>query len=99
MILYYVPAFFIKVFRCNPIHITWIVTAPGKCFTDEGSIFLADCIVSLVTDVTILVLPMPLVWVLKASLRRKLRIMVVFAGGILYAVQLSVGWGCVRDHW
>lgn len=84
MILYYVPAFFIKIFRCRPIHKTWITKAPGKCFTDEASIFLADCIVSLATDVIILVLPMPLVWTLKASLRRKLRIMVVFAGGILY---------------
>ena len=80
---YYISSFFIKVFRCTPIHKSWNITTPGKCITTESSIFLADCIISLVTDLSILVLPMPLVWGLKISRKRKLRIMVVFAGGIL----------------
>lgn len=83
MLLYYIPAFFIKIFRCNPIHKTWDINARGKCITSESAIFLADCLVSLVTDLAILIMPMPLVWQLQASLRRKLRIMAIFAGGIL----------------
>ena len=83
MALYYIPSFFIKVFRCIPIQKTWDVSTPGHCITTEDRIFLADCIVSLITDLTILILPMPLVWQLNASRKRKLRIMIVFAGGIL----------------
>jgi len=83
MFLYYLPAFFMKVFRCNPIRKTWDIKTPGACFTDESTIFLADCVISLISDVSILVLPMPLVWALKASWKRKIRIMVIFAGGIL----------------
>jgi len=83
MLLYYLPSFFIKVFRCIPIHKTWDIKARGKCITTESAIFLADCIVSLITDLAILIIPMPLVWKLQAPRRRKLRIMAVFAGGIL----------------
>lgn len=55
----------------------------GKCIASEPTIFVADCTTSLVSDLAILLLPMPLVWQLRTSLRRKLRIMVVFAGGTL----------------
>ena len=41
MLLYYLPAFFVKLFRCNPIHKAWDVKVPGKCVTTESSIFLA----------------------------------------------------------
>ena len=57
--------------------------APGNCIASEPTIFAADTVTSLVSDFAILILPMPLVWQLKTSLKRKLRIMVVFAGGTL----------------
>lgn len=83
MALYYAPAFFIKVFRCSPIHKVWDSMAPGNCIASEPTIFAADTATSLVSDFAILILPMPLVWQLKTSLKRKLRIMIVFAGGTL----------------
>ena len=73
----------LKVFRCDPIHKVWDTMVLGKCIASEPTIFVADCTTSLVSDLAILLLPMPLVWQLRTSLRRKLRIMVVFAGGTL----------------
>ena len=84
MVLYYLPAFFIKLFRCDPIRKTWIPETDGKCIATEYSILFADCIISIITDMGILLLPLPLVWVLHTSLRRRLKILSVFAGGIVY---------------
>lgn len=83
MALYYIPAFFIKAFRCNPVHLTWEPWIKGHCFTTEYRILLADGIASLVTDILILILPVPLIWQLQASWKSKIKIMLVFAGGIL----------------
>ena len=84
MVFYYVPAFFIKLFRCNPIRKNWSPETEGKCIATKYSILFADCIISIITDLVILLLPLPLVWKLQISLRRKLKVMSVFAGGIVY---------------
>lgn len=87
---YYLPAFFIKLFRCNPIRKTWLPTIDGKCIlVTEYNILYSDCIISIITNLGILLIPLPMVWALQTSLRRKMRVFSVFAGGIVY-VQ-SVG--------
>ena len=84
MVLYYLPAFFIKLFRCNPIRKAWVPGIDGNCIVTEYSMLFADCIVSIITDLGILLIPLPLVWMLQTSLRRKLRVLSVFAAGIVY---------------
>ena len=82
MVLYYVPAFFIKLFRCDPIRKTWRPDTEGRCITSEYSILLADCIMSLISDFRILVLPVPFIWQLKTTKKRRSRIILVFTGGL-----------------
>ena len=98
MALYYLPVLFIKVFRCIPIQKTWNPMIDGRCTGTEYDILYADCVMSLFTDLAILILPIPLVWQLQTSRKRKVRITLVFGGGIL-CVYLSEnrGWsGCVQ---
>lgn len=88
MVLYYLPSSFIKLFRCNPIRKTWEFKSEGRCITSEYNIILVDCIFSIVIDIGILLLPIPLVWKLHTSTKRKLRVLSVFVGGAAYVTPV-----------
>ena len=85
IVLFYVLAFFFKVFRCHPVQKVWKPKLPGYCFISEATVLFASCVASLVSGLLILFLPIPLVWQLQASWKRRVQIMLVFAGGIAYA--------------
>ena len=89
MVFFYIPAFFIKVFRCNPIHKIWNTATPGHCIATERQIFTASNVISIMTDFATLIIPMPVVRVLQVPVKRKLRIAGVFSGGVLYAIPLG----------
>ncbi|KAL8784744.1 MAG: hypothetical protein Q9213_003775 [Squamulea squamosa] len=93
MVLYYLPAFFIRALRCRPIRKTWNPIVGGACFGSEKEILYTDCVVSLVTDIAIFGLPVPLVWKLQTSVKRKLRILMVFVSGIAIA-EVNIGIIC-----
>ncbi len=54
----------------------------GHCFEGDAS-YKASGVFNVLSDFAILVLPMPTLWNLQMSLRRKLLIMGVFATGFL----------------
>ena len=81
--LYHIPAFFITLLRCSPIRKNWEPAIPGHCITSVEAIFLADAISGLVTDLMILLLPVPLIWQLQIHWKNKLQITLIFAGGTL----------------
>ena len=80
--------FFLKVFRCQPVHKYWNAKAQGKCINGTN-IFLADGVSSILSDLAILLLPMPLLWRLQLSKKRKLKLIIVFGGGALYVQLVS----------
>ncbi|TGO25836.1 hypothetical protein BPAE_0071g00070 [Botrytis paeoniae] len=83
MALYYIPATAAKIFICWPIAHFWDpLTRKGTCL-NENSIFLADCAMSIISDFTILFLPIPLIWGLKTRTMRKIGVSIVFGAGIL----------------
>ncbi|KAM0128503.1 hypothetical protein ACHAO1_008968 [Botrytis cinerea] len=83
MALYYVPATAAKIFICWPVAHFWDpLTRKGTCL-NENSIFLADCAMSIISDFTILFLPIPLIWGLKTGTMRKIGVSTVFGAGIL----------------
>lgn len=83
MLLYYVYGFVMKAARCIPVRKSWDNTIEGSCAISDYAVLLSDCIFSLITDVCIFALPVPLIWQLQASWGRKVRIYSVFAGGSL----------------
>ncbi|KAL8656809.1 MAG: hypothetical protein Q9226_002547 [Calogaya cf. arnoldii] len=89
MALYYLPALFFRIFRCNPVRKTWDPAVEGTCVGSEKGILYFDCVVSLLTDIAIFGFPVPLVWKLQTSVRRKLRILLVFASGMAYVRLLQ----------
>jgi len=65
------------VFLCIPVQKEWLKSLPGHCQNNEV-VNLGTAIASVVIDVMILLLPMPMLWKLQARLTRKIFIFGVF---------------------
>ncbi|CZR67323.1 uncharacterized protein PAC_17222 [Phialocephala subalpina] len=78
--LYYLLAFVIKIRICTPIAGFWDPNLHPSCI-NEYAFFLADSILSLVTDVVVLVIPIPLLWMLDLPLGKKVKVVALLAAG------------------
>ncbi|KAL2839307.1 hypothetical protein BJX68DRAFT_247884 [Aspergillus pseudodeflectus] len=92
LLLYYIPALFIKIFFCKPISAYWygVEATNGTCL-DQRKVIIADATISMISDFWILVLPIPMLWSLKMTLNKKLRVI-----GILGAGGLATGFSIWR---
>lgn len=73
---------FAVIFECTPIQKAWDPTIPGRC-DNEDALWLGSGIPSLLIDVLILLLPLPMLWRLQMKLSRKLLLVGVFACGYM----------------
>ncbi|RDW68669.1 hypothetical protein BP5796_09326 [Coleophoma crateriformis] len=80
MLGYYLPVVIIKSRMCMPIPGFWDPRVTASCF-DQHALFLADTVISVVTDVSILVIPIPLVWAVKMPLKKKFKVLGLLGGG------------------
>jgi hypothetical protein len=69
-------------FQCTPIPRAWNKALPGTCL-NTTIFWYANAGFSILGDVIILVIPMPLVYSLKLRLNQKISLMFVFALGFL----------------
>ncbi|KAL4738626.1 hypothetical protein BDV11DRAFT_215778 [Aspergillus similis] len=63
--------------ECRPMAKVWSPTLPGTCI-DVYTWFLITAILSSTIDMYILLLPVPLIWGLRASLRRRITVLITF---------------------
>ena len=82
-IFYFIEMFF-NIFLCNPREKIWnpLITT-GTCYGNTAILLQTRGIFNVVSDFAILIMPMPSVWSLKMSLRRKLLTTGVFGSGFL----------------
>lgn len=89
LLLYYIPALFIKIFFCKPISAYWYGTSDGGTCIDQQKVIIADSAISIVSDLWILILPVPMLWSLHMSRMKKLRVIgILSAGGIATAFSI-----------
>ncbi|GKZ18046.1 hypothetical protein AbraIFM66951_006573 [Aspergillus brasiliensis] len=91
--LYYITILFIKIFICTPVSTFW--THPNDpqnphCLS-EGAVILADAVMSVVTDLAILLLPVGLMFPLKLAVVKKVKV-----GAMLGCGGLAVGFSIYR---
>ncbi|KAB8072608.1 hypothetical protein BDV29DRAFT_149085 [Aspergillus leporis] len=91
LLLYYIPALFIKIFFCKPISAYWYGTEHGGSCIDQQKVIIADSAISIASDLWILILPVPMLWSLHMSRVKKLRVI-----GILSAGGLATGFSIWR---
>ncbi|GME26685.1 hypothetical protein GTA08_BOTSDO04140 [Neofusicoccum parvum] len=82
MVGYYLPVMIIKIQICKPIHAFWDSDIKSTCL-DQRAIFVADTILSAVTDLAVLVLPIPASLSLRMPMAKKLKVWAMLGvGGI-----------------
>ncbi|OOF91826.1 hypothetical protein ASPCADRAFT_18683, partial [Aspergillus carbonarius ITEM 5010] len=82
-------AYLVTIFQCHPIQRAWNTALPGTC-VNTYRWFLATAALSCVIDIWILVVPIPRIWGLQASRRRRIYLLGAFF--LAYSViVLSVG--------
>jgi hypothetical protein len=74
--------FFVFIVACIPREKIWNPSIPGKCL-DMGPTMIASGVVNLISDLTILVLPLLSISNLQMPLKRKVGVSAIFATGTL----------------
>ena len=78
----YCPIQIIKIVICHPIKAYWDPNVQGDCL-NQYKLYLADICLAIVTDLCILIIPIPLTWSLRIALSKKIKIVALLGvGGI-----------------
>ncbi|MCJ1471167.1 hypothetical protein MMC07_009815, partial [Pseudocyphellaria aurata] len=87
-LVYYIINFFLGLFFCTPRRKIWDPSVPGHCLSLGASVtsIMSAAALNVLSDVTILVLPIFWISVLQMPLRRKVAVSMVFAMGICACV-------------
>lgn len=83
----YIPVQGLKTFICTPIAAFWEpeykgteLNANSYCL-DQAQLFMCDISIAILTDLIILVLPIPLVWEMRAPRRQKVKMIILLGAG------------------
>lgn len=85
----------IVIFNCVPIAASWDLNlaATGKC-VDKKSFYVGGSVPNVITDLILVIMPLPYVWELHASLAQRIVLAAIFALGmfvsIVSMIRLSV---------
>ena len=71
-----------QIFTCNPIAGAWLQLITKKCI-DQTAFYYGNAISNLLTDVILLILPMPMIWGLNMSTQKKINVtLLMVLGGL-----------------
>lgn len=83
-----IGVFFAAIFQCSPITYTWDKTIIGGSCFDQEAFYRYVSPPNIVTDVLILVMPLPYVWKLQTQVEQKVALTGVFLLGSLWVSPL-----------
>ncbi|KAJ5736802.1 uncharacterized protein N7483_001927 [Penicillium malachiteum] len=72
-----ISACFVAIFQCDPIAKVWDPEIPGTCINQFGW-YTAESATDFAIDIWILAIPIPHIWSLNTSLRRRIYLLVTF---------------------
>ena len=78
----FVGNFFTFLLQCIPISMFWDETVEGRCI-NRNEFYFASAIINVISDVAVLSLPIPVVWGLHTSRRKKFSLSFLFLLGAL----------------
>ncbi|TLD11735.1 hypothetical protein PspLS_11818 [Pyricularia sp. CBS 133598] len=103
MVFYYLPILFLKVNLCSPIRDFWMIRGVDgipNCI-DRWSIFVADTVVSVITDTAVLIIPIPAVVSLRIPLHSRFKVWSMLGLGgvatVASVTRLVVLFRTIRD--
>ncbi|CAG9938525.1 unnamed protein product [Clonostachys rosea f. rosea IK726] len=78
----------LKIIICIPIQAFWNRSVDGKCF-NQPTLFVADTSIAILTDVVILLAPIPLTWSMRLPFKKKIKIISIMGiGGIAVGITI-----------
>lgn len=80
--LLYTAVMFVEIFQCTPREKIWNPSLSGHCI-NINVVFISTAAINVVSDFTMLFLPLNAIWHLQMPTSRKLGVSAVFAVGIL----------------
>lgn len=80
--------------QCSPREKSWKPELPGHCLNGQVIQIIIGSL-NAVSDFSILILPLPLVWALKLDTARKIRVMGILCIGLLACVASVVRLGYI----
>jgi hypothetical protein len=89
IIFYYIAIFFAKIFICNPIRAFWESEDNKATCLNQSAVIVADSIISVLTDLAILVFPIGFTWSLPIATSRKVGVVCILGAGCI-AVAFSL---------
>ncbi|KAJ0106743.1 hypothetical protein J7T55_001267 [Diaporthe amygdali] len=81
MLLWTITCSITTIFQCTPIEYNWDTTITSGHCINYGAFVLAAGALNIVTDFTLLLMPIPLIWRLHTSKQKKWQIILTFAMG------------------
>ena len=88
LVAWAITGFFTTVFQCAPVQEQWEkIIVGGRCINWTAAL-TALAVINTVLNVSILVLPIPMIWGLQMPLRRKLAIIGIFVIGCGYVTGI-----------
>jgi hypothetical protein len=85
LILYHL---FVKISTCNPIRLYWEFNRHDGTCLNRSAIIIADSVISVIIDLTILIFPIALTWTLHMSVAKKIHVIAILgAGGMAIIVS------------
>lgn len=103
--VYYITILFVKAFACTPISTYWKVASEiNRSCLDRSAVIVADSVISVVSDIAILILPVIFTWPLKMPILAKIKVITILGlGGIavgfsIYRLVLLIVMGKTPDQ-
>lgn len=76
------------IFQCDPIQKAWNPTVAGNCI-DLSKLYLGNAVPNIVTDVIIIIVPIPMIWHLQITRSQRVALCGIFLMGGLYVHSRS----------
>jgi hypothetical protein len=80
---YSISTIFALIFPCRPVNKSWDVTVTGGSCINRGAVYIVQAVTNIVTDLILLILPIPIVWRLQMPVVQKLGLLLIFVVGSL----------------
>ena len=81
--IYYIISTCLTIFACSPREAIWNPLIVNPRCLDNDTVVLITCLFNIVSDIIILILPARAVWNLRIPIRNKVKIVFLFAIGLL----------------
>ncbi|MCJ1242663.1 hypothetical protein MMC14_010672 [Varicellaria rhodocarpa] len=85
-LLFYLIDTFVVAFACSPREKIWNPTIPGHCVNNNLN-FVVTGICNIVSDFSILLLPLYSIWLLQLPFKKKLAVSAIFATGLFACIS------------